>query len=72
MSIPADVSKLSEVERLVQELEARENALHVLVNNAGTVWAQSLDEYPVGPFAGSILIQFDVRHRMKAFQKFSR
>ncbi|KAH0838191.1 hypothetical protein J3R83DRAFT_6443 [Lanmaoa asiatica] len=44
--IPADVSKLSEVERLVQELKAREKVLHVLVNNAGTVWAQSLDEYP--------------------------
>ncbi|KAG8219694.1 hypothetical protein J3R82DRAFT_649 [Butyriboletus roseoflavus] len=46
VSIPADVSKLSEVERLVQVLEAREEALHVLVNNAGTVWAQPLDEYP--------------------------
>ncbi|KAF8140390.1 hypothetical protein EV363DRAFT_1312376 [Boletus edulis] len=46
ISIPADVSKLSEVKRLVQELEARENALHVLVNNAGAVWAQPLDEYP--------------------------
>lgn len=47
-SISADVSKLSEVERLVHELKAREKALHVLVNNAGTVWAQPLDEYPVG------------------------
>lgn len=50
-SIPADVSKLSEVDRLVQELQTREKALHVLVNNAGTVWAQPLDEYPVGLFA---------------------
>ncbi|KAI9461781.1 hypothetical protein HD554DRAFT_2290770 [Boletus coccyginus] len=51
ISIPADVSRLSEVERLVQELEAREKALHVLVNNAGTVWAQPLDEYPDGGFS---------------------
>ncbi|KAF8560231.1 NAD-P-binding protein [Imleria badia] len=57
ISIPADISKLSEVERLVQELEAREHALHVLVNNAGTVWAQSLDEYPVG----SIAIHLDLK-----------
>jgi NAD(P)-dependent dehydrogenase (short-subunit alcohol dehydrogenase family) len=55
MSIPANVSNLSEVERLVQELEAREKALHVLVNNAGAVWAQPLDEYPVRPLAGSTL-----------------
>lgn len=51
ISIPADVSKLSGVGRLVQEIETREHALHVLVNNAGTVWAQSLDEYPVGSIA---------------------
>ncbi|KAF9229131.1 NAD(P)-binding protein [Gyrodon lividus] len=43
--IPADVSKFSEVERLVGELSAKENALNVLVNNAGTVWAQPLDDY---------------------------
>lgn len=41
------MQKLSEVERLVKELSAREKALHVLVNNAGAAWGATLDEYPV-------------------------
>ncbi|KAI0775579.1 NAD-P-binding protein [Trametes elegans] len=46
VAIPADMQKLEEVERLVKELSARENALHVLVNNAGAAWGSTLDEYP--------------------------
>jgi short-subunit dehydrogenase len=45
--IPADMQKLSEVERLVQELSSKEKVLHVLVNNAGAAWGEKLDEYPV-------------------------
>ena len=47
VAIPADMQKLSEVERLVNELAKKETALHVLVNNAGATWGESLDEYPV-------------------------
>ena len=47
ISIPADMQKLSEVERLVQEIKSKEEALHVLVNNAGAAWGDSIDEYPV-------------------------
>ncbi|KAH7928495.1 NAD(P)-binding protein [Leucogyrophana mollusca] len=46
VAIPADMQKMSEVERLVTALSSKEKALHVLVNNAGTVWAESLDDYP--------------------------
>ncbi|KAH7912590.1 hypothetical protein BJ138DRAFT_1004132 [Hygrophoropsis aurantiaca] len=45
-AIPADMQKLSEVERLVAALSSKEKTLNVLVNNAGTVWAESLDDYP--------------------------
>ncbi|KAI0671259.1 NAD-P-binding protein [Trametes maxima] len=46
VSLPADMQKLEEVERLVGELSAREKALHVLVNNAGAAWGSTLDDYP--------------------------
>ena len=47
VSLPADMQKLEEVERLVKELSAREKALHVLVNNAGAAWGEGIDEYSV-------------------------
>lgn len=47
IAIPADMQKLSEVERLVSELSKRESALHVLVNNAGAAWGATIDDYPV-------------------------
>lgn len=50
MTIPADMQKLSEVERLVAELSAKESALDVLVNNAGAAWGDSIDEYPDAAF----------------------
>lgn len=48
--LPADMQKLDQVERLVQELSSREKALHVLVNNAGAAWGDSIDDYPVRTF----------------------
>lgn len=47
ISIPADLQQVKEVERLVSELASRETALHVLVNNAGTAWAATIDDFPV-------------------------
>ncbi len=41
------MQKLSEVERLVKEIQSRENMLHVLVNNAGANWAEDIDTFPV-------------------------
>jgi len=51
VAIPADMQKLSEVERLAEELAAKESKLHVLVNNAGATWADSIDDYPDGGFS---------------------
>ncbi|KAL5534370.1 hypothetical protein ACEPAG_832 [Sanghuangporus baumii] len=49
-SIPADMQKLSDVERLASELSAKESKLHVLINNAGATWAETIEEYPDSAF----------------------
>jgi short-subunit dehydrogenase len=41
------MQKLSEVEKLVNEISSREKVLHVLVNNAGAAWGEKFDAYPV-------------------------
>lgn len=48
--LPADLQKLSDVERLVKELSEKENSLNVLVNNAGASWGETVDEYPDAAF----------------------
>ena len=40
ISLPADLGKMSEVERLAAELTARESTLDILVNNAGATWGR--------------------------------
>lgn len=45
--LPADLQKLSEVEKLVKQLSDKEATLHVLVNNAGANWGEGINEYPV-------------------------
>jgi len=46
ISLPADLSRMEEVERLAGELAAREERLDVLVNNAGASWAAPFDDFP--------------------------
>ncbi|MCB1748609.1 MAG: SDR family oxidoreductase [Gammaproteobacteria bacterium] len=45
-ALPGELSRLDEVERIAAEFRAREPALHVLVNNAGTAWGDHLDTFP--------------------------
>jgi NAD(P)-dependent dehydrogenase (short-subunit alcohol dehydrogenase family) len=45
-AISGDLSKLSEIERIISELEALEPKLDVLVNNAGATWGASLEDFP--------------------------
>ena len=49
-ALPADVSTADGRAMLVRELHTREEALHVLVNNAGTTWAADYDEYQEAGF----------------------
>lgn len=44
--LAADLSTLSGIEALVAEIKAREGALHILVNNAGTIVDAPIDDYP--------------------------
>ncbi|HJZ68908.1 MAG TPA: SDR family oxidoreductase [Blastocatellia bacterium] len=50
VSIPADVSTAEGCARLAGDLSEREQALHVLVNNAGAAWGAPLAEYPESGF----------------------
>ncbi|KAI0402188.1 short chain dehydrogenase/reductase family [Xylaria palmicola] len=46
VAVPADLLRLAECERLAAELRAREDRLHVLVNNSGVAWGAPLAEFP--------------------------
>src|SRR5947209_16792160 len=44
--LPADLSRMDEIDRLAKELEGREKRLDVLVNNAGASWGADFDTFP--------------------------
>lgn len=46
IALPADLSKMSEIERLANELSAREKKLDILINNAGASWGAPFAEFP--------------------------
>ena len=46
VSIPADLSTEEECKRLAEEVGAREEQVHILVNNAGATWGAPLEEFP--------------------------
>ncbi len=46
ISIPADLSKMDEIERFAAALEARESRIDVLFNNAGASWGAPFDTFP--------------------------
>lgn len=46
ISIPADLSKMSEIERFAREVEQREKRIDILVNNAGASWGETFDKFP--------------------------
>lgn len=45
-AIPADLSSVEACRDLAEQIGAREDRLDVVVNNAGTLWAADIDEYP--------------------------
>lgn len=50
VAIPADLSTTEGCKHLAGELSSREQALHILVNNAGAAWGAPLEEYPEAGF----------------------
>ncbi|ORY31446.1 hypothetical protein BCR39DRAFT_93582 [Naematelia encephala] len=49
-ALPADLSKFEECQRVVKELGKREKMLHILVNNSGATWGDTLSTYPDSAF----------------------
>ena len=46
IALPADLSRMDEVERVANELKKREQKLDVLINNAGATWGSTIDDFP--------------------------
>lgn len=49
-SIPADLSTTEGRAQLASDLSAKEEQLHILVNNAGAAWGATFEEYPESGF----------------------
>ncbi|HEX7321865.1 MAG TPA: SDR family oxidoreductase [Mycobacterium sp.] len=49
-AIPADVSDVEQCRTLIDAVAAREDRLHILVNNAGATWGAPFDEFPAAAF----------------------
>ncbi len=54
--LPANLAQYEEVERVANDLAAKEPVLHVLINNAGAAWGDSLDDFPVSIITSLSLI----------------
>jgi len=67
IALPADLQKYEECERLVKELGKREEVLHILVNNSGATWGESIDTYPDS--AWSKLLTLNVQRVFTLTQK---
>ena len=52
IGIAADISTIDGIKALVAELSGREKALHVLVNNAGTLSDAAIDEFTESDWDG--------------------
>ncbi|HEY5641652.1 MAG TPA: SDR family oxidoreductase [Woeseiaceae bacterium] len=46
IAIPGDLSTLEGVRAFAAEIAAREDRLHILVNNAGATWGAPIEEFP--------------------------
>ncbi|HVS12588.1 MAG TPA: SDR family oxidoreductase [Thermoanaerobaculia bacterium] len=45
VSVPADLSSMDGIEQLAAALAEREERVHVLVNNAGAVWSEPIEQF---------------------------
>ena len=46
ISIPADLTDINEIDKLVTKIKDKETKLNILVNNAGAAWGASFDDFP--------------------------
>lgn len=51
ISVPADSSKVSEIEKLVKEVQKHTDHVDILLANAGATWGEKFDSHPEGAFS---------------------
>lgn len=67
ISVPADSSKISEIERLVAEIQKTTDHVDILFANAGATWGASFDTHP--PDAFSKVMDLNVKSVFYTVQK---
>lgn len=68
ISIPADISKVSEIERLVAEVQKTTSYIDILFANAGATWGEALETHPDAAFAK--VMDLNVKSVFLTVQKF--
>ncbi|KAJ9628686.1 hypothetical protein H2203_002588 [Taxawa tesnikishii (nom. ined.)] len=67
--VPADIAKLSEIERLVEEVGKHTDHVDILFANAGATWGQEFDTHPESAFAK--VMDLNVKSVFLCIQKFA-
>lgn len=68
ISVPADIAKPSEVERLVAEVGKHTNHVDILFANAGASWGAPFDKHPESAF--SKVMDLNVKSVFLCIQKY--
>jgi len=69
ISVPADSSKISEIERLVAEVKKHTDHVDILFANAGATWGSGFDDHPEHAF--SKVMDLNVKSVFYTIQKFA-
>jgi len=69
ISVPADSSKIEEIERLVNEVKKHTDHVDILFANAGATWGSGFDEHPENAF--SKVMDLNVKAVFYTIQKFA-
>ncbi|KAK8203462.1 gluconate 5-dehydrogenase [Phyllosticta paracitricarpa] len=69
ISIPADSSKVSEIERLVAEVKKHTDKVDILLANAGATWGSTFDKHPEDVFTK--VLDLNVKSVFFTIQKFT-
>jgi len=69
ISVPADIAKKGEVERLVKEVEKHTDHVDILFANAGATWGAPFDEHPEDAFQK--VMDLNVKSVFVCAQKFA-
>ncbi|KAF2143292.1 uncharacterized protein K452DRAFT_225020 [Aplosporella prunicola CBS 121167] len=69
LSVPADSSNVSEIERLVEEVKKHTDRVDILFANAGATWGAKFDSHPVSAF--DKVVDLNVKSVFYTIQKFA-